>query len=198
MARRWSVACAPLTVQRIPVCSIRSVTRCRQAPSARAPTEGWSAADGTTGGQVFVVPHVLAVVGVLPDDRLECPSFLAPQIAVVQHPPQPADHITHLALQELPQAVHHKLLRLRTLFRMETVGRLPQPLQHMEQVQNADGPREPLALPTRHPAESGTRRVPATSPLRRPSGRPARRSSFCSSQRLRAFSPLGSSADVAK
>ena len=56
------MAWAPLTVQRMPVCSSRSFTTCRQAPSARAPTVGWSAADWVAGCQVFVVAHVPAVV----------------------------------------------------------------------------------------------------------------------------------------
>lgn len=116
------MAWAPATVQRMPVPSRRSLTRWRQAPSARAPTVGWSAADGIAGRQVFVVAHVLAVVFVVANRGRQSPSFFSAQIMLVAQPLQAADTIAHFPFQQHPQAMRDELLGLVAPFGVEAVG----------------------------------------------------------------------------
>lgn len=60
------------------------------------------------------------------------------------HSPQSADHSSHLPLQQHPQAVIDEGLRRRASFGMEAVGRRPEILQHVHDVQNVNrAPREP-------------------------------------------------------
>ena len=107
---------------------------------------GHATADGVSLRQVFIVPHMLSVVVVVRNGGLKPFAFLARQTARDEQLPEGTDHPIHFAFQQHPQVALDKLLGLGTRLGMKAVGRRPEPLVHVEQVQDRDCPDEPLFL----------------------------------------------------
>ena len=106
---------------------------------------GDAPADWIARGAVLVVPHVLPIVRVVRERRIDPPEFLTFELMAIAESSQAAKDMPDFSPQEHRQSVRYERRRLRAALRVKAVGRRPQSLEHMEQIENADRLRQPLA-----------------------------------------------------
>ena len=82
--------------------------------------------------------HEASVVVQVADGRLQLLELCSAQVLFGGHLFEAADDPAHVASEDSLQALTDKLPRLVTPLGVEAVGRLPDALQHMEDVQDAD------------------------------------------------------------
>src|SRR5579863_5491933 len=96
--------------------------------------------------QVLVVLHVLPIVFEVRDRLAYRLCLAALQFRFTEHPLVEANHMAHFAFQQQAQMPVDLPFGVARAFAVESVGHLPQPLHHMEDVEHPDCPGEPTVL----------------------------------------------------
>ena len=112
---------------------------------------GHAAADRVARLQVFVVTHLLPVVLQVADRRQQRLATRAAQSVLGQALAESADDVADPALQQITQAGLDELLGRTTSLGVEAVGRRPESLHHVEQIEDSHrlGEVDALRLPQR-------------------------------------------------
>src|SRR5437016_13666536 len=130
MALSFTMASAMASVQRIPDRSIRSLMKVLAGPLDR--TTG----DRQTCRQILVIAHAGPVTVEIVGHARERLTLVASEPELGDRLAHALDHLAAMPLQNSLGTQSNPLLRLQTTFGIEDVGRLPQLLQYMQQIED--------------------------------------------------------------